>query len=124
MISIAQGWCSKLVYGMWPFLCSSTHRNRQQVLSGAGSAPSVEPLVLNVTLCQVMVTLSHRGPGQAEGQDADWLGLIRSFVRETLTGGGKLSSKQLAALLEVVWRLVVSQKSRGEASTEVAELQT
>lgn len=113
------------MYGMWPLLCSSTHRNRQQVLSGAGSAPSVEPLVLNVTLCQVMVTLSQRGePGQADGQDADWLGLIRGFVRETLTGGGKLSSKQLAALLEVVWRLVVSHKSRGEASTGVTDSQT
>ncbi|XP_031432537.1 testis-expressed protein 10 homolog isoform X2 [Clupea harengus] len=87
-------------------------RNRQQVLSSGGSGASVEPLVLNVTLCQVMVTLSHRGSGQPEGQDADWLGPIRSFVRETLTGGSKLSSKHLGALLEVVWRLVVSQKTR------------
>ena len=79
----------------------------------------MEPLVLNVTLCQVMVTLSHRGSGQPEGQDADWLGPIRSFVRETLTGGSKLSSKHLGALLEVVWRLVVSQKTRGDTRTSV-----
>ncbi|XP_076137285.1 testis-expressed protein 10 homolog [Alosa pseudoharengus] len=90
----------------------SSHRNRQQALAGAGSAASVEPLALNVTLCQVMVTLSHRGPGQPEGQDADWLGPIRSFVRETLTAGSRLSSKQLGALLEVVRRLVVSQRGR------------
>lgn len=89
-------------------------RSRQQALGGVNAAGSVEPLALNVTLCQVMVTLSLRGRDHVAGQDADWLGPIRAFVTDTLSGGGKLSSKHLAALLEVVWRMIVTQQSRGE----------
>ncbi|XP_030640324.1 testis-expressed protein 10 homolog [Chanos chanos] len=87
-------------------------RMRQQVMSGPVAGGNVEPLALNVTLCQVMVTLSLRARDHLEGQDADWLGPIRGFVRETLTNGGKLSSRHLGALLEVVWRMVVTQQSR------------
>lgn len=74
----------------------------------------MEPLAVNVTLCQVMVTLSLRGQDHVAVEDADWLGPIRVFIRETLSSGGKLSSRHLAALLEVVWRMIVTQRSRGE----------
>uniref|UniRef100_A0AAY4DRT0 Pre-rRNA-processing protein Ipi1 N-terminal domain-containing protein n=1 Tax=Denticeps clupeoides TaxID=299321 RepID=A0AAY4DRT0_9TELE len=87
-------------------------RTRQQVMGGSVASGNADPLGLNVTLCQVMVTLSVKGRGQPEGQDADWLGPIRSFVRETLMDGGRLGGRQLAPLLEVVWRLVLNQKSR------------
>ncbi len=90
-------------------------RIRQQVAAGTVAGGNVEPLALNVTLCQVMVTLSLRGQDQVEAKDADWLGPIRVFISETLSNGGKLSSKHLAALLEVVWRMIVTQRSRGEA---------
>ncbi|XP_026851901.2 testis-expressed protein 10 homolog [Electrophorus electricus] len=87
-------------------------RNRQQVVGGAAASGNVEPLALNVMLCQVMVSLSLRGRGHVTGQDADWLGPIRAFVTDTLSNGGKLGSKQLAALLEVVWRMIITQQSR------------
>ncbi|XP_059423916.1 testis-expressed protein 10 homolog [Carassius carassius] len=87
-------------------------RIRQPVASGTVAGGNVEPLALNVTLCQVMVTLSLRGQDHVEAQDADWLGPIRGFIRETLSSGSKLSSKHLAALLEVVWRMIVTQRSR------------
>ncbi|XP_016387574.1 testis-expressed sequence 10 protein homolog [Sinocyclocheilus rhinocerous] len=87
-------------------------RIRQQVAAGTVAGGNVEPLALNVTLCQVMVTLSLRGQDHVEAEDADWLGTIRVFIRETLSNGGKLSSKHLAALLEVVWRMIVTQRSR------------
>ncbi|XP_016139037.1 testis-expressed sequence 10 protein homolog [Sinocyclocheilus grahami] len=87
-------------------------RIRQQVVAGTVASGNVEPLALNVTLCQVMVTLSLRGQDHVEAEDADWLRPIRVFIRETLSNGGKLSSKHLAALLEVVWRMIVTQRSR------------
>ncbi|KAI4881546.1 hypothetical protein NFI96_014884 [Prochilodus magdalenae] len=87
-------------------------RSRQQVVGGAVAGGNVEPVALNVMLCQVMVTLSLRGRDHIAGQDADWLGPIRAFVTDTLSNGSKLSSKHLAALLEVVWRMIVTQRSR------------
>lgn len=84
------------------------------MIGGINAAGTVEPLALNVMLCQVMVALSLRGRDHIAGQDADWLGPIRAFVTDTLSSGGKLSSKHLAALLEVVWRMIVTQRSRGE----------
>uniref|UniRef100_A0A671MCD1 Testis-expressed sequence 10 protein homolog n=1 Tax=Sinocyclocheilus anshuiensis TaxID=1608454 RepID=A0A671MCD1_9TELE len=87
-------------------------RIRQQVAAGTVAGGNVEPLALNVTLCQVMVTLSLRGQDHVEAEDADWLRPIRVFIRETLSNEGKLSSKHLAALLEVVWRMIVTQRSR------------
>uniref|UniRef100_A0AAY5F3J3 Pre-rRNA-processing protein Ipi1 N-terminal domain-containing protein n=1 Tax=Electrophorus electricus TaxID=8005 RepID=A0AAY5F3J3_ELEEL len=89
-----------------------TDAKRQQVVGGAAASGNVEPLALNVMLCQVMVSLSLRGRGHVTGQDADWLGPIRAFVTDTLSNGGKLGSKQLAALLEVVWRMIITQQSR------------
>ncbi|XP_066502309.1 testis-expressed protein 10 homolog isoform X2 [Hoplias malabaricus] len=87
-------------------------RSRQQVVGGANAGGNVEPLALNVMLCQVMVTLSLRGRDHIAAQDADWLGPIRAFVTDTLSNGGKLGSKHLTALLEVVWRMIVTQRSR------------
>ncbi|XP_066546986.1 testis-expressed protein 10 homolog [Amia ocellicauda] len=75
----------------------------------AAGGPSVEPLALNLTLCQVMVTLTSGAEGR---QDAEWLAPIRAFVRDSLSSGTRLSAKQLGGLLEVVWRLVMTQKSR------------
>lgn len=87
-------------------------RIRLQVASETVAGGNVEPLAVNVTLCQVMVTLSLRGQNHVAVEDADWLGPIRVFIRETLSSGGKLSSRHLAALLEVVWRMIVTQRSR------------
>ncbi|XP_056618084.1 testis-expressed protein 10 homolog [Triplophysa dalaica] len=87
-------------------------RFHQQAVVGTVAGGNVEPLALNVTLCQVMVTLSLKGCSDGVGQDADWLGPIRAFIKETLSSGSKLSSKHLAALLEVVWRMIVTQRSR------------
>ncbi|XP_051722105.1 testis-expressed protein 10 homolog [Ctenopharyngodon idella] len=87
-------------------------RSRQQVAGETVAGANVEPLAVNVTLCQVMVTLSLRGQDHVAAEDADWLGPIRVFIRETLSSGSKLSSKHLAALLEVVWRMIVTQRSR------------
>ncbi|XP_066502389.1 testis-expressed protein 10 homolog isoform X3 [Hoplias malabaricus] len=89
-----------------------TEVKRQQVVGGANAGGNVEPLALNVMLCQVMVTLSLRGRDHIAAQDADWLGPIRAFVTDTLSNGGKLGSKHLTALLEVVWRMIVTQRSR------------
>ncbi|KAI7806554.1 testis-expressed protein 10 homolog isoform X2 [Triplophysa rosa] len=87
-------------------------RFHQQAVVATVAGGNVEPLALNVTLCQVMVTLSLKGCSDGVGQDADWLGPIRDFIKETLSSGSKLSSKHLAALLEVVWRMIVTQRSR------------
>nr|XP_046159361.1 testis-expressed protein 10 homolog [Oncorhynchus gorbuscha]XP_046159362.1 testis-expressed protein 10 homolog [Oncorhynchus gorbuscha] len=75
---------------------------------------TVEPLALNVLLCQVMVsmvTLSQR-EGQAQEPDAEWLMPLRGFVQETLSSGAKLSQRHLHTLLETVWRMVITQRSR------------
>ncbi|XP_062841389.1 testis-expressed protein 10 homolog isoform X2 [Trichomycterus rosablanca] len=91
---------------------SEAKRSRLQVAAAVNGTGNVEPLALNVMLCQVMVTLCLRGRDHVAAQDADWLGPIRAFVTDTLSGGGKLNSKHLGALLEVVWRMVVTQRSR------------
>lgn len=101
-----------LYEGNYLSLCA--FRIRLQVASETVAGGNVEPLAVNVTLCQVMVTLSLRGQNHVAVEDADWLGPIRVFIRETLSSGGKLSSRHLAALLEVVWRMIVTQRSRGE----------
>lgn len=76
----------------------------------------VEPLALNITLCQVMVSLSQRqGLGQAT--DGDWLMPLRTFVRDTLSGGGKLSYRQLHMLLGTVWKMVLTQRSKSKNGT-------
>ncbi|KAM6967337.1 testis-expressed protein 10 homolog [Aplochiton taeniatus] len=72
---------------------------------------TVEPLALNVMLCQVMVSLSQR-QGHDQEPDADWLMPLRAFVKETLSSGAKLSNRYLHTLLDTVWKMVLTQKSR------------
>ncbi|KAM3873626.1 testis-expressed protein 10 homolog [Diretmus argenteus] len=72
---------------------------------------TVEPLALNITLCQVMVSLSQRQSLGRES-DADWLIPLRLFVRDTLANGVKLSYRQLHMLLGTVWRMVLTQRSK------------
>nr|XP_040021804.1 testis-expressed protein 10 homolog [Gasterosteus aculeatus aculeatus]XP_040021805.1 testis-expressed protein 10 homolog [Gasterosteus aculeatus aculeatus] len=71
----------------------------------------VEPLALNITLCQVMVSLSQK---QVLGRETggDWLTPLRTFVRDTLSSGVKLSYRQLHMLLGTVWRMVFTQRSK------------
>ncbi|XP_015226095.1 PREDICTED: testis-expressed sequence 10 protein isoform X1 [Cyprinodon variegatus] len=79
--------------------------------SAAIPAPTVEPLALNITLCQVMVSLSQKqGPGQEA--DGDWLSPLRAFIRDTLGNGVRLSYRQLHMLLGTVWKMVLTQRSR------------
>ncbi|XP_022621555.1 testis-expressed protein 10 isoform X2 [Seriola dumerili] len=72
---------------------------------------TVEPLALNITLCQVMVSLSQR-QGLIREADGDWLALLRTFVRDTLSSGVKLSYRQLHMLLGTVWKMVLTQRSK------------
>lgn len=73
---------------------------------------AVEPLGLNITLCQVMVALSQRQDAGRD-KDADWLLPLRTFVRDTLANGVKLSYKQLHMLLDGVWKMALKERSRG-----------
>uniref|UniRef100_A0A674DYL1 Testis expressed 10 n=1 Tax=Salmo trutta TaxID=8032 RepID=A0A674DYL1_SALTR len=75
---------------------------------------TVEPLALNVLLCQVMVSMVTLGQreGPAQEPDAEWLMPLRGFVQETLSSGAKLSQRHLHTLLETVWRMVITQRSR------------
>ncbi|XP_041844914.1 testis-expressed protein 10 homolog isoform X2 [Melanotaenia boesemani] len=72
---------------------------------------TVEPLALNITLCQVMVSLSQK-QGLSQEVDGDWLTPLRTFVRDTLGSGVKLSYKQLHMLLGTVWKMVLTQRNK------------
>ncbi|XP_029957967.1 testis-expressed protein 10 homolog [Salarias fasciatus] len=72
---------------------------------------AVEPLALNITLCQVMVSLCQK-QGASREADGDWLTPLRTFVRDTLGNGVKLSYRQLHMLLGTVWKIVLTQKSK------------
>ncbi|XP_077383891.1 testis-expressed protein 10 homolog isoform X2 [Festucalex cinctus] len=72
---------------------------------------TVDPLALNITLCQVMVSLSQK-QGVGREVDGDWLTPLRTFVRDTLGGDVKLSYRQLHMLLGTVWKMVLTQKSK------------
>lgn len=74
---------------------------------------TVEPLALNITVCQVMVSLSHRH-GLAREADADWLNPLRTFVRDILGNRIKLSYRQLHMLLGTVWKMVLTQRSKSK----------
>ncbi|KAJ3597830.1 hypothetical protein NHX12_001347 [Muraenolepis orangiensis] len=77
----------------------------------AVTGPTVEPLGLNITLCQVMVALSQRQDAGPD-KDVEWLLPLRTFVRDTLANGMKLSYKQLHMLLDAVWKLALKERSR------------
>lgn len=91
------------------------HKKKPNVIRSKQTATvpgqTVDPLALNITLCQVMVSLSQR---QAPGQepDGDWLTLLRTFVRDTLSSDVKLSYRQLHMLLGTVWKMVLTQRSK------------
>jgi len=74
---------------------------------------TVEPLALNITLCQVMVSLSQK-QGLGRETDGEWLTPLRTFVRYTLGSGVKLSYKQLHMLLGTVWKMVFTQRSKSK----------
>ncbi|XP_072316347.1 testis-expressed protein 10 homolog [Eucyclogobius newberryi] len=83
-------------------------RNKQSALL---PVTMVAPLALNITLCQVMVSLSQKQEPAAES-DSSWLTPLRIFAQDTLSSGVKLSSKQLNTLLDSVWKMVLTQKSK------------
>ncbi|XP_028282103.1 testis-expressed protein 10 homolog [Parambassis ranga] len=83
-------------------------RNKQ---TAAIPSLTVEPLALNITLCQVMVSLSQK-QGLGREVDGDWLTPLRTFVRDTLGSGVKLSYRQLHMLLGTVWKMVLTQRSK------------
>lgn len=72
---------------------------------------TVEPLALNITLCQVMVSLSQE-QGLCQETDGDWLTPLKIFVRDTLGSGVKLNYRHLHMLLGTVWKMVLSQRSK------------
>lgn len=71
----------------------------------------MEPLALNITLCQVMVSLSQ-GQELYRETDGDWLTPLKIFVRDTLGSGVKLNYRHLHMLLGTVWKMVLSQRSK------------
>ncbi|XP_013860196.1 testis-expressed protein 10 homolog [Austrofundulus limnaeus] len=79
--------------------------------TAAVPALTVEPLALNITLCQAMVSLSQK-QGPSQEADGGWLSPLRCFVRDTLSSGVKLSYKQLLMLLGTVQNMVLTQRSR------------
>ncbi|XP_037130124.1 testis-expressed protein 10 homolog [Syngnathus acus] len=101
----------------FPYGLHDTPKQRKKVnnkrVKQTPSTPdvSVDPLALNITLCQVMVSLSQRQEVGREA-DGDWLTPLRTFVRDTLGGEVKLSYRQLHMLLGTVWKMVLTQKSK------------
>ncbi|XP_068616452.1 testis-expressed protein 10 homolog [Brachionichthys hirsutus] len=84
---------------------------RSKKTTSAVQGLTVEPLALNITICQVMVYLSQR-QGVGREMDGDWLTPLRTFARDTLGSGVKLSYKQLHMLLGTVWKMVLTQRSK------------
>ncbi|KAK9513755.1 hypothetical protein VZT92_027264 [Zoarces viviparus] len=100
----------------FPYGSRDTPKHRKKVdlkrskQTAAVPGLTVEPLALNITLCQVMVSLSQR-QGLGRETDGDWLTPLRTFVRDTLGSGVKLSYRQLHMLLGTVWKMVFTQRS-------------
>lgn len=72
---------------------------------------TLDPLALNITLCQVMVSLSQKQDPTTDS-DSGWFTPLKIFVQDTLSSGVKLSSKQLNMLLDTIWKMVLTQRSR------------
>ncbi|XP_074918744.1 testis-expressed protein 10 isoform X1 [Chelonoidis abingdonii] len=85
------------------------------------SSNSVDHLLLNLTLCDIMVSLASASTLQ---MDSDWLGMIRKFVTETLQDGCRLSCKQLNRLLGVTWRLMEIQQNKVATETLIKAVYT
>lgn len=77
--------------------------------TAAVPGPTVDLLALNITLCQVMVSLSQRESPTGDF-DSGWLKPLRLFVQDSLSSGVKLSYKQLHMLLDTVWKMVLAQR--------------
>uniref|UniRef100_A0A8D0H772 Testis expressed 10 n=1 Tax=Sphenodon punctatus TaxID=8508 RepID=A0A8D0H772_SPHPU len=75
---------------------------------------NVDHLLLNLTLCDVMVSLASSSTLQ---MDSDWLDMIRKFVTETLQDGCRLNCKQLKGLIGVTWRLMQIQPKKVATET-------
>ncbi|XP_061810934.1 testis-expressed protein 10 homolog [Nerophis lumbriciformis] len=99
----------------FPYSLQDTPKLKRNLKRGkpTPAAPdvTVDPLALNITLCQVMVSLCQR-QGVGCDADGDWLTPLRTFVRDTLGGDVKLSYRQLHMLLGTVWKMVLTQKSK------------
>lgn len=93
--------------------CNPTGLSFRSKQMAAVPGSTVEPLALNITLCQVMVSLSQR-QGLGRETDGDWLTPLRTFVRDTLGSGMKLSYRQLHMLLGTVWKMVLTQRSKSK----------
>ncbi|XP_015261022.1 PREDICTED: testis-expressed sequence 10 protein [Gekko japonicus] len=93
------------------------HRKKDSLKSNKYcTTPSnnVDHLLLNLTLCDIMVSLASSATLH---MDSHWLDMIRKFVIETLEDGYKLNSKQLNRLLRVTWRLWQIQISKVTSET-------
>ncbi|NXX33623.1 TEX10 protein, partial [Nicator chloris] len=73
------------------------------------SSNNIDHLLLNLTLCDIMVSLASTSTLQT---DSGWLDMIRKFVTDTLQDGSKLNSKQVNRLLGVTWRLMQIQQNK------------
>ncbi|XP_059711723.1 testis-expressed protein 10 isoform X3 [Haemorhous mexicanus] len=73
------------------------------------SSNNIDHLLLNLTLCDIMVSLASASTLQT---DSGWLDMIRKFVTDTLQDGSKLNSKQVNRLLGVTWRLMQIQQNK------------
>uniref|UniRef100_A0A8C4T0T1 Testis expressed 10 n=1 Tax=Erpetoichthys calabaricus TaxID=27687 RepID=A0A8C4T0T1_ERPCA len=87
------------------------HRNKgvKRDKSASGSLAGVDTLSLNLMVCRVMVPMTNSALVQ---QDSVWLSPIRMFVTQNLSCDSKLNTKELTGLLQVVWRLAVTQRNK------------
>ncbi|KAG8572214.1 hypothetical protein GDO81_011977 [Engystomops pustulosus] len=77
-------------------------KNKKGIKDGFLAYNGLDHLLLNLTLCDIMVSLTT---SSTLHEDLEWLTSIRLFVTEKLVNGWKLNSKQLQRLLEVTSRL-------------------
>ncbi|XP_061445707.1 testis-expressed protein 10 isoform X2 [Rhineura floridana] len=93
------------------------HRKKESLKSNKyymTSSNNIDHLMLNLTLCEIMVSLASASTLQ---MDSHWLDMIRKFVIETFQDGCKLNSKHLNKLLRVTWRLVQIQINKVATET-------
>ncbi|XP_063778724.1 testis-expressed protein 10 [Pseudophryne corroboree] len=97
----------------FPYTLHETLKQKKKLKKGNkdGLLPhnGLDHLLLNLTLCDIMVSLANPTTLQ---EDSGWLAMIRMFVTEKLTNGWKLNCKQLKRLLEVTNRLLNIQRNR------------
>ncbi|XP_077125585.1 testis-expressed protein 10 isoform X1 [Ranitomeya variabilis] len=99
----------------FPYTVHDSLEERKKIKKGKDGSLShnwLDHLLVNVTLCDIMVSLANSSTLQ---EDSGWLTRIRVFVTENLMSG-QLNSKQLKRLLEVTNRLLYIQRNR--VSTE------